>query len=279
MSEETTGTVIDPTEWHQHLPDVLKDSPYLRPDKEGKVDTPENIAAKLANAAKVQGNIGDTHLKIPAPEAAEADIEAFRKRVMEVDPTLYRKPDDYSPNPEKPEEYTDPQVEGLDAEAVDLEKLKQIAFDSKWNQRQYEMALERIASDQAQAKADGAKWAEDNNAAIAEALGAAKDDHIVRTVAMLKDKHPAIAEAMQNGTMDSGSLLALSDLAHQIIDMGGEGNEFNAQAGSEARGLTPLEAMNKAQEVRGQLKDMSPADKRYEPLLEKLVEYQRLSAA
>jgi hypothetical protein len=263
--------MADP-EWFENIPSELKEAPYFKPQEDGTPRQLEQVVADLSNAAKLQGNLAESHIKIPSPEAAQEDIDSFRERVLQADPNLIRKPDDHSPVPENADGYKDP--EGFE---LDTTQAKALAEKGKWTQAQYEGFVESMANESKATKDGQAQWLADQGAAISEALGSAKDDHLARTVAALSESAPEVAQAITDGTMDAKTVLAIDKLVHQIMDMGGEQGQFNEQAGAGSRVPTPLEAQTKCTEIRGQMAEMRMSDPQYPLLQAKLLDYQRLA--
>ena len=259
----------DEVQWLESLPEQLRDAPYFKPPEDGSHRTVEQVIADLNNAASMQGNLTDSHVKIPPPDAAPEDIQAFRDRVLKIDNTLVTKPEDYSPVPENADGYE--AVEGVDP------SIREMALANKWSQAQYKAYTDHLTGQQTAATEQQAQWKADQANVLSEKLGAAKADHIARTVGVVNDVSPDLATAIMEGTVDANIVMALDTLVHKMIDMGGEAGEFNQQAGAGARGFTPDEAQSKATEIRTRLTTERLPYKEQERLKSQLVEYQKLA--
>jgi hypothetical protein len=205
---------------------------------------------------------------------SDEDKKAFSEKVLNLDPGLVRKPDDYSPVPESAEKY--PEVE---AEGIELAPIRELAHANKWTEQQYQNYVAKVKADTQAAGETQNRWKVDQEKAIGEKLGDARADHIARTVAAIKDTSPEVAELIQNNQLDARVVLALDGLVHQILDMGGEGSEFGQQQGAGNRGLTPGEAQSKCTEIRTRLTNERLPWAEQERLRGQLVEYQRLARA
>lgn len=271
MSEEQTETIVDPVEWRESLPDALKDAPYFKQPDDGSTRTVDQIVADLTNAAKLQGNMAETHLKIPSPDADAETLAKFKERVLQLDNTLTVKPDDFSP---VPDEYEAP--EGFEG---DFDSIRTLAKEAKWTQAQLDTFLAKADAEKLAGQAKQSEWTQEQGKILDEKLGAAKADHIARTAAMLMDNSPELATSMMDGSMPANIVLAFDAMATKMLEMGGEPGQFNQQAGAEARAMTPDEAGMKADEIRGEMLSMNPGTPAHERAMNKLLEYQRLAMA
>lgn len=261
-------------EWMEQRPESLKDAPYFKDAEDGVPRTVAQLASDVENAGKMLGNLGDSHIRIPPPDSAQEDIDKFRERVLKTDSTLTVKPEDYSPVPENAEGYKDPTIEGF---SEDTAAAKALAISNKWSQAQYDGFVKQMALDH-KAGIDGrTKWLTEQSGVLATALGTAKDDHIARTAAALKESHPEVSTALLDGSLDAKVALAVDSLVHQMLEMGGEAGEFNEQAGAGGRVSTPSEAAHKADEIRTEMMDVPSGSRRHVQLQAELIEQQRLS--
>ncbi len=274
MTEEATTpteTVIDPVAWRDSLPDALKDAPYFKQPDDGSSRTVDQIVADLTNAAKLQGNMAETHLKIPSPDSDAETLAKFKARVLELDNTLTVKPDDFSP---VPDEYVAP--EGFEG---DFDSIKALAKDAKWTQAQLDTFIAKADAEKVAGQAKQSEWTLEQSKILDEKLGAAKADHLARTAAMLMEGNPELATSMMDGSMPANIVLAFDAMATKMLEMGGEAGQFNQQAGAEARAMTPDEALAKCDELRGDIMSMNSGTPAHERAVAKLLEYQQLAMA
>jgi hypothetical protein len=266
---------MDELEWMQQMPESMKDAPYFKAPEDGTVRTVEQIKADLTNAAQLQGNLKESHIKIPAQDSADEDKEAWRERILSLDSNLVRKPDDHSPVPDSLEGYTQPELEGVELDEEQGAKVKELALKSKWTQAQYEGFVHQMAADIKAGKEGQTQWQTERDAKLAEQLGQAKDGHLQRTEAALRDINPDL----KLDGLDASTVLALDTLVHQIIEMGGESAQFVEQEGAGKRVLTPGEAHTRCTEIRKQMLEERPNSREYKRLNQELVHYQGLARA
>lgn len=265
---------MNEVEWMEQRPEALKDAPYFKNAEDGTPRTVAQLVSDVENAGKMLGNLGESHIRVPTPDAAQEDIDKFRERVFKADSTLTSKPEDFSPVPEKAEDYKDPTIDGF---AEDTVQAKALAMKNKWSQAQYEGFVNQMAVDHKAGMDGRTQWLTEQSNEITTKLGNAKADHMARTAAALKESHPEVSTALLEGTLDAKSVLAIDSLVHQMFDMGGEHGEFNEQANAGGRVSTPSEAANQANDVRTEMLETRSGSRRYVELQSKLVELTRLS--
>ncbi len=265
---------MDDIDWMKARPESLKDVPYFKDAEDGTPRTVDQLASDVTNAGKMLGDLSESHVRVPPPDSAQEDIDKFRERVLKVDSTLTIKPEDFSPVPENAEGYKDPTIEGF---KEDTALAKALAVTNKWSQAQYEGFVQQMALDH-KAGLDGKiTWLTEQSGEVATALGTAKDDHLARTAAALKESHPEVSTALIDGTMEAKTVLAIDALVHQMLDMGGETGEFNQQSGTVGRMSTPNEAKAKANDLRKVMLEERQSSSKYAAMQLELVELQRLS--
>ena len=266
----------DSVEWYENLPEALKDAPYFKPPESGEHRTIEQVVSDLGNAAKMQGNLHNSHLRIPSADAAEEDIAKFRDKVMELDKTLTVKAEDFSPVPGEAKDYKDPDVDGF-AEG-ELDPIRQLAVDAKWTQDQYQRYVSKLADDKTQGVENNTTWLAEQQTLIADKLGAVKDEHLSRTASALEGVLPdATLQALKDGKIEASIVLAMDHLVHKIIDMGTEDGQFEKQADGGIRPMTPDDAMERCNELRTLAMTQRPGSPEHTRTLGKLVEYQKLA--
>ena len=265
---------MDEIEWMDARPEALKDAPYFKASEDGTPRTVAQLVSDVTNAAKVQGNLSESHIRKPSTDAAQADIDAFRESVLKTDTTLMAKPEDHSPVPTEADGYKDPTIEGFDQ---DTAAAKTLALANKWSQTQYEGFVTQMAADHKSGVEGRTTWLANQTALLTEKLGAAKADHIARTVAALTEAHPDVATSVNDGSMDANVVLAIDALVHKMLEMGGEEGEFNSQAGQGGRSSTPSEATAKCKEIREEMMVTRQSLPRYAELQANLLHYTALS--
>jgi hypothetical protein len=261
--------------WFDDLPEELQSAPYFKPPESGEQRTIEQVLSDLGNAAQLQGNLATSHLRIPPEDAAAEDVQAFRDRVLKLDPSLISKPDDHSPVPENGDGYKVSE----DHKDLALDAVRELAVAQKWTQVQFDGYVAQIAGEQASSTEAQTQWMTDQQTALAEQLGQGKESRINRTVAVLTETQPELAQKIQAGEVDSQIVLALDALVHKMIDMGGEEGQMGIQDDGGSRVMTPSEALGKCTDIRTEMSGMRQSDPRYNLLMAELVKYQGLARA
>jgi hypothetical protein len=265
---------MDDLEWMESRPESLKDAPYFKDAEDGVPRTVAQLVSDITNAASLQGNLSESHIRLPPPDSAQEDIDSFRARVLKADDTLTTKGDDFSPVPTEVDGYKDVEIEGF---KEDTAIAKDMALKNKWSQTQYEGFVNQMAADH-KAGLDGrAAWLAAQSTELDGILGTAKADHMARTIAAIGEKHPEVAQALSEGGVDAKTVLVIDSLVHKMLDMGGEAGEFNAQAGAGGRTSTPSEAANQANDLRLLMQTTKQSSREYGAMQAKLVELTRLS--
>lgn len=264
-------------EWFDGLPEEIQSAPYFKVSDDGTVRSVDQIVADLNNAANLQGNLSDSHIRIPPKDAAEEDIAKFRDRVMAVDGDMVRKPDDFSPVPSEADGYKY-SIEDVEFDDAEVEKVRAVAAQNKWTEAQFQGYMENLAVLNTAGLEAQQEWKNAQSKALDEKLGAAREEHLSRTYAAIEDMAPeALIEAMRAGDVDANVMLLVDGLVHKMIDMGAEGGEFERQANSGARTPTREEALSRCTEIRNQMREMQPSNPEYNRLNQKLVEFQALA--
>ena len=287
MSEETEATpevtteVIEalPSDWVKGLPDELKDAPFLRPNKDGTIRPVAEVLAALENAAKLQGNMAETHIKINSPDASDDTKAATNARILEMFPNLREvtEGEDTLP-PEEVAGYKLPEgSEVLDSTMVS--DIGQFAIDHKWGQKQFTDYANRMIEAQATATESASQWEKDQLSKLTEKLGTAKEEHLGRTAAALESAGatPEYVTAVKEGKVDAELIIVLDTLVGQMIAMGDEGSQFVQQVKTGARALTPMEHRERVVELRGKLDGLQRGGPQYLDITNKIQEHIGLS--
>jgi len=283
MSEEATATpevtteVTEalPSDWVNGLPDKLRTAPFLRKTKDGKVRTVDEVLSALENAAKLQGNLAESHIKIPSHDAADTDKAAAQTRILSLWPNLRVVTEDEDTLP--PTEVAGYKLpEGADAlDPALLEDMGKFGIDHNWGQNQFSDYATKMVEAQTSSNDQAIQWQADQNSKLNEKLGGAKEEHLGRTCAALESAG-ASAEyisAMKEGQVDADLVMVLDNLVGKMIDMGDEGSQFVQQVNTGARSLTPSEHRDRATELFITLQSTPKTSPKFHELNNKRMEH------
>jgi hypothetical protein len=279
MSEEQQEVVEEsndmPSDWYEAIPEGLKDAPFFKPKKDGGIRTVEEVRAALDNAAKLQGNLAESHIKIPSPDDADADIAAARERALKSIPGLREVSEgEDTPPPESPDGYKVPELEGFNPDESSLADVAAFAHEHGWGQKQFDDYVIRLASEQSAGLEKRESWLMEQQKVITDQLGRAKDEHLNRTIAAIQDYAPeGFVDSLRAGDMDAGVVLMLDGLVHKMIEMGGESTQFVQQANAGAKVLTPGEHREKANDIWRKLQELPAHDPDFKRLSAKRMEH------
>lgn len=267
MSEETTEGL--PSAWYDSLPGEIQELPYFRRSEDGRPPELTQVIADITGIAKMQGNMSETHVKIPPPDASEEQQREYIQKAVEKIPGIMEAKSGEKP-PKEPEGYKIP--EGMDPEGV--KAVREFAHKHQWGQDQFTEFVDRMAGEQKSAQDNQMMWQEQQKSILNEKLGAAREEHLARTAAALADYAPeGFIDQMMSGKLDANVVMMLDGLVHKMVEMGDEQSQFVRQVHAGARTLTPDEHRSKAMEIMGQLREMRAHDVGYEELNAKRMEH------
>jgi len=274
---EVTTEVIEalPSDWVNNLPDQLKDAPFFKPTSDGSVRTIEQVLSDLNNAAKLQGNLTESHIKIPSHDAADTDKAAARERILSLWPDLrvVTEGEDTLP-PAEVAGYKLPEgADGLDTAL--LEDIGKFAIDHGWGQKQFSDYASKMVEAQNSSNETATQWQTDQAAKLNEKLGGAKEEHLGRVGAALESAGatPEYIAAVKAGQVDADLVMVLDNLVGQMIDMGDEGSQFIQQVNTGARSLTPSEHRDRATELFVTLQSTPKTSPKFKELNNKRMEH------
>jgi hypothetical protein len=278
---EGTTEVIEtlPSEWVNSLPAELKDAPFLRPNKDGTIRPVTEVLSALENAAKLQGNLSESHIKIPSPDAGDDDKKAARDRILALWPDLREvtEGEDTLP-PEEVAGYKLP--EGSDVlDTTMVQDIGQFAIDHKWGQKQFTDYAAKMIEAQTTSTENATQWQKDQSAKLTEKLGAAKEEHLGRVASALEQAGATddYVAAIKAGKVDAELVMVMDNLVGKMIDMGDEGSQFVQQVKTDARPMTPQEHRDRIWELRASLKDVQKNDPLYKRTTNKIQEHMTLA--
>jgi hypothetical protein len=240
--EELAALKVDPS---------LHDDPTLKEIK----DIPTALKVLVDTKAHVGASI-----RIPGPDAGEADRTAFRERLMKSVPDLVELPADPTKfqaaegqiferlgRPKEAKEYPslkDAKIELPEGVKVDEDQLRSYAHKLGFTKKQYAT----FAAEAVKERASLVALQSEARAALKKELGDAFDDRL--TAAAVAAKKLGASEEMVNA-LKSGNVPA--EQAKLWIgvakSMGTEGGEFRQQEGGGSGKMTPDEAKTQIEEM------------------------------
>ena len=287
MSEEAEATPAVttevnetmPSDWVNSLPDELKTAPFLRPNKDGSIRTIPEVLSALENAAKLQGNMTETHIKIDSPDSSDEAKAVTRARVLSLWPDLREVVRDEDTLP--PEEIAGYKLpEGADVlDAASVEDIAKFAIEHKWGQKQFSDYATKMVGVHTSSVENATQWATDNSAKLLDKLGSAKAEHLGRVASALEQSgaSPEYVEAIKAGKVDAELVLVMDTLVGKMIDMGEEGSQFVQQVKADAIQLTPEGHRDRISELRGAIDGLQKSDPRYREITRKIQEHMTMA--
>lgn len=285
---DSGGAPPDPVaanhDWHESAPDWLKEMPYFRPTEDGQYRTLNEVTDSLKNAAKLQGNLSESHIRRVANDMSEEDKAALRSEAMK-EYGLMAPPDPENPEalakhyqglgmPEEPAGYKAPDIEGFEIQEDTLGQLREFAHANHWTQAQFDAYVNHLASESATGESERTAWGEKQQSILKEKLGDALSQRIDMIASAIGDSAPeGFLENLKGGKVDAQVVMMLDGLVQQMIAMGDESNEFVRQMNAAPRAMTPDEYRAKANEIFDQLRDMAESNPEYAKLNAKRLEY------
>lgn len=242
----------DDAPWTAHLAEDIRSAEGLK-----KFQSPDDLARSYLNLEAMNG----TSIRIPGPDASEADRRAFtEKLIKDVPELMYRPPVEDDPEakdkflatlgrPQKPEMYVNPEIEGVEqTEHDDTGDFKELAFELGLTNEQYQGLVEAVVENnlagQHEAEAEFVREVH----ALKDKWGMAYGDRYraALDVAAKTGAPEAVIELFKEGTVHPDTLQWLYGLAKQF---GGEGSELTLQQGGANIDNAPAEANARIQEI------------------------------
>jgi hypothetical protein len=284
VSPEITPEVIAelPSDWVKNLPDELRDAPGLRPLKDGTIRTPAESRAALDNFAKLQGNMAESHVKLPTDDMSEEDKQASVDRILTIYKDKLRlvtEGEDTVP----PEDHTGYQLPegGAELDPAGLEDIAKFALEHKWGQQQFADYVARMVDGQNTSTENRSTWEREQDTKLTEKLGLAKDTRVDRVISALKQCGASedYTDAIKAGKVDAEQVVVLDTLVAKMVEMGTEGSQFVQQVNSDARQKTPDEHRSTINDLRNKAKEMQKSSPEYRELTSQIQEHMKLALA
>lgn len=264
--------------WIEQLPEPLRDAPYFKPTDSGEPRQIEQVIADLTNAAKLQGDLTSTHIRIPANDDQDA-LAAARAKAMEKIPGLTALPgeDDEAGweafyksagRPEAADKYKVPEDKDGRLTGINLDQLREQAFKNGLTQKQFTNYVNGIMGERATMTEAQQAQIEAGRAKLKEKWGAAYDERKALVGAFLKQDAtvPAeIREAFESDMLNPETVMWLHSLADSIST---EDSQLTGQRTSNSE-LTPDEAAEQLSDVEARLSKMRKGDPDYQRLIDK----------
>lgn len=257
-----------PQDWKAALPDDLKGEPMFQTIP----DVP--TLAKVARDLKAfQG----TALRPPGPDASPEARKEFAEKLEKLAPGVMYLPEDDAARaeveaaawgklgrPKDPKEYAPPK--DLELPEAALEALRAEAAEEGLTRKQFEARAKRVAVALGKRSAD----AQAVQAALKKELGNAYGERIA-VAALTAEKlgfPEGLVQAIKAGEVDLATFKAISAVAKGF----GERAIVGTQGGGGSGALTPQEALEKAEEIKGNPAYWDPSKPEHAALQRKRLE-------
>ena len=232
--------------WRETLPDEIKDSPALK-------DIPD-IPTLAKNHVDLQQHLGNSR-RVPKPDEAEGDIDAYFDKILNQDEVtkgkIMKVPDltqdeqaqsfyKQLGKPEKPEEYTLPEfAEDITVNENFIDVARKKAHQLNLTDAQFKNYVKDAVEESLASQSEMVNAHKADIDVLRELWGNAFDQNINEAVGFAKKTGApeGMVEALESGGAESGLLKWLQGLARQT------GSEISEVAGQEggARVETPKE--------------------------------------
>lgn len=271
-------------DWHESAPDWLKDMPYFRPTEDGQFRPLNEVTESLKNAAKLQGNISESHIRRVANDMSDDDKAALRNEAMK-EYGLIAPPDPENAEamrkhyqglgmPEEASGYKAPDIEDFELQSDTLEQLREFAHANNWSQGQFDAYVNHLAEESRAGAAERSTWSTRQQEILKEKLGDAASQRIDMIAAAIGESAPeGFLDNLKGGKVDAQVVLMLDGLVQNMLSMGDESNEFVRQMNAAPRAMTPDEYRSKADELWEELQDMNQSNPEYDKKNAKRLEY------
>lgn len=275
-------------DWISALPEPLREAPYFKPQEGGQPRQIEQVIADLTNAAKLQGDLTSTHIRIPSTDDQDA-LAAARAKAMEKIPGLTALPgeDDQegweaffksAGRPETADKYKVPEDKDGRLAGINLDQLRAQAFKSGLTQKQFSTYVDGIMGERSAAIEAQQAQIEAGRTTLKEKWGAAYDERRALVGAFLGQdaKVPAdIRDAFANDMLNPETVIWLHGLADSIST---EDSQLTGQRTTHSQ-PTPDEAAEQLSDVEARLSKMRRGDPDYQRLIDKRMKLIRQAGA
>lgn len=240
--------------WIGQLSEALQSSDSLK-----KFNSIDDLAQSYINLETMNGR----SLRIPGPDASEGDRKSFTEKLIKEVPELMYKPDVANDpeakeaylatlgRPQKPDLYTDPEIEGVTpGENDDSGDFKELAFELGLTNDQYKGLVEAVLENNLTAQYEvEAEFGKDVQALRNEWGYAYGDRYRAAADIAVKTGAPdEVVDLFKQGNVHPNTIRWMFSLAKQF---GGEGAEIIGQQGGSNIDNAPAEAQARISEIMG----------------------------
>lgn len=268
--------------WKEGLSEEYKEAPAFK-------DIGDDINDLAKNFVDLQAHLGNS-IRIPSNEAGEDDVKAFHAKLQEKVPGLIPTPTKENPDtidifykalgkPDKHEEYTLPEVEGINIEDNQAELYRKSAFNAGMTTDQLNAFMQPLMEADLSALEVTQNSMQEDQLALKKEWGVTfekRKEGIVNNL-LLSEAPSDLTEAIKEGTAPSTTVKWLHALFEKIND-GGTDITDNKDEG-QGDGITPDEARERANEIRTWMTkpDSIPSSPEYQAKLKKLLHYEKMA--
>jgi hypothetical protein len=240
------GTPPPSTDWRESIPEQFREAPFFKDAK-----TPDEALQHISNAASYMGN----SIRIPGPDASDADRQSFYQKLTEKAPGVMPKPDGTNMEqvwnslgrPSDPKEYRFDPPDGTEIPG-DFESFAQVAHKHGLTQDQFKGVLNDIVTQQVtQSETLQAQQNEEMKALSIE-WGLAFDNNLsaVKNFLRLTDAPEGIVDLIAEGAMSPAEIKWIHSIATQTKSSTELANQGQ---GNNSGMLPPAEAKDRIQEI------------------------------
>lgn len=217
-------------------------------------------------------------IRVPGPEASEADRKEFTEKLKRHAPTLVALPEKEEEReaallerlgiPKEAKEYAPPADHGLPEPVI--EALRAEAKEEGLTKRQFEKRVARAkAENEKRTKAEG-----EQQKALKAELGAAFEDRLLLAASAAKKLGltDAEVEAIKTGKAPVATVRTYLNAAKAL---GGESGDLGGVEGGTPKRLTPEEMRSRVQEIYRNPAFMDKSHPQHKDLMDRLTEYNR----
>ncbi len=236
--------------WFKDLPEDMRAWEEVT-----KAETKEDFYKWVGEA---RSHLGSS-IRVPGEDAGKEDWAAFNDKLIKKVPTLMHSPnpeDDESMkqvfkslgHPEKADDYTYGEHEGINKEAAD--SFKAIAHPLGLTAKQYDGVVEGMTKAQNEARDAAELFHKESHEALSKEWGADYNRRmsVATTIAKLTDAPENVQKLLEEGKADVESYKWLFSVAQKFK---GEGSNLADDKNAEKVAMSPEEAATKIAEIRG----------------------------
>lgn len=280
MSEENpTPEAVPTADWKQTLPENVRGWQEVETS-----DSPDKFWNQVAN---MRSHLGQS-IRIPSEEASEEDRNAFYQKLTDKVPGLIATPDPENPEsfdpvynalgrPESPDGYSSPEYGELPVGDEKIGELKSLAHKHGLSDKQFKGFMEEMINGEAQIYNDQLAKTQQSVDELKGEWGQTFDARMGAAI-QFAEKSGApddLLGLMKEGKVNGKTLRWM----HKMAEAMGEKSEVISQGQESAQVVDPMEASNRASELRNKLISgtIPPGSKEYNQILNKMVEYQEMA--